>query len=285
MVGSRRGYLLSRGSSLEHLCDAYVVFDTWANYCTMVGSCYIHMILNRSDLGIQGYSMLTFEEYTLWLNSRWPQSGPFILWCDITVTTQEQQWTTKCVYGNASYGSLRLCFYGSLWLDFFAFAKRGLDFDWWLCDSIRNLRTNNYMLKVPIMIGSVVWRATLCRRVCFPMGAYVAGTLKQTVSLGWKSFFVLHELKGSLCHSPQALGNTSTPWQPPPLYQRKAPDGCFGEDSADVWLWFVNCTQSVFRRISNISPDQDSEAQTEACEEDYFKRWSCSSCSFPALYV
>ena len=78
-------------------------------------------------------------------------------------------------------------------------------------------------------------------------------------------------LKGSLCHSPQALGNTSTPWQPPPLYQRKAPDGCFGEDSADVWLWFVNCTQSVFGRISNISPDQDSEAQAEACEEDYFK--------------
>jgi hypothetical protein len=194
MVGSRRGYLLSRGSSLEHLCDAYVVFDTWTNYCTMVGSCYSHMILNRSDLGIQGYSMLTLEEYTLWLNSRWPQSGPFILWCDVTVTTQEQQWTTKCVYGNASYGSLRLCFYGSLWLDFFAFAKRGLDFDWWPCDSIRNLRTNNYMLKVLIMIGSVVWRATLCRRVCFPMGAYGAGTLKQTVSLGWKSFFVWHEL-------------------------------------------------------------------------------------------
>ena len=56
-------------------------------------------------------------------------------------------------------------------------------------------------------------------------------------------------LKGSLCHSSEALGNTSTPWQPPPLYQRKAPHGCFGEDRVDVRLLFVGCTQSVSGRI------------------------------------
>ena len=40
------------------------------------GSCYMHIFLKCSGLGIQGYSTLTFEEYILWLNSRWLQSGP-----------------------------------------------------------------------------------------------------------------------------------------------------------------------------------------------------------------
>ena len=35
----------------------------------------------------------------------------------------------------------------------------------------------------------------------------------------------------------------------------------------------------------NISCGQDSAFQAQACEQDYFKRWPCPSCFFPALYV
>ena len=156
-------------------------------FVQLFGSGCVHMIVNCSDLGIQGYIMLTFEEYTLWLNSQWPQSGPFILWCDATVTTYKQHYNKNCLWKFILW-SLEVMFLWAPVARLLRFCKARSAFDEWLCDCIVIREQTNYTLEVSIMIGSVVSSTTLCRRVCFPMGAYGAGTLKQTVPLGWTYF-------------------------------------------------------------------------------------------------
>ena len=261
MVGSRRGYLLSRGPSLEHLCDAYVVSDTWMNYCTMV---WFMLHAYFSEVQWPGYSRIFYAHLRgvhFVIEQPMTSVRASLLWCYVTVTIQEQKWANYVNRMPPMFLEVMFLWIPVARLLRFCKARSGF---WLVCPMVSRCKliAKDYMIESAnhgciyclkgqpcagefvsqwLLMGQAPWNKP-CHSVehifCLTCELPIKNKHDQPIML-----------KGSLCHSSEALGNTSTPWQPPPLYQRKAPHGCFGEDRVDVRLLFVGCTQSVSGRI------------------------------------